>query len=54
LILFWLIGPRGVNAHCAAQQAAFPSLQLLVNFVVNNDGFWGLWLACVPISLSAI
>jgi hypothetical protein len=41
------IGPRGVDTHGAAQKAAVAGLELFINFVLHDHGFWiGGLVAC--------
>lgn len=53
-ILFGAIGPGGVDAHGAAQEAAVAGLKLLINFVVNDHGRWIGRLRCVPVGFCFI
>jgi hypothetical protein len=53
-ILLVAIGPRGVDAHGAAQKAAVAGLKLFINFVVNDHRRWIGRLCCVPIRFSFV
>jgi len=48
------IGPRGVDAHGAAQEAAVAGLELFINFVVNDHRRWIGRLRCVPVLFSLV
>jgi len=53
--LFCVIGPWGVNTHCATEEAAFTGLQFRVNRVLDDDRRRDCrWLRCMPLRFSLI
>jgi hypothetical protein len=43
-----------VNTHCATKEAAITGLQLVVDLVMDDGGFWLSGLRCAPIRFSLV
>jgi len=43
-----------MDGHCATEQAAVASLQLIVDWVLDDYRLWLFWLCCVPVSFGLI
>jgi len=43
-----------MDGHCATKQAAIASLQLIVDWVLDDHRLWLFRLCCVPVSFGLV